>query len=273
MRKGYLCSKNKYKNKMNKRYFSYSSSFNTLLYLNKKKSGNKRYFCNVSPQIPFEYVVGKNKPVNIFFHIFELDNPKEFVKRISNSLNRDLIYTVFIKVRYDENSFFMLGNQFGFHFKDENNIKDILSIINNILENYYQQYQLTDNCIEYIQLACRVLDVKLYNDYKITPKPNISDDDITVNNFNIPLSNNLGKAINVIIKDGFIIKIPVLIGGNIVNFLDVIKENSLFTDRRRVESIGSFDKDFKFYHLMDENKEYYILAIKYFNENNIYLIF
>lgn len=37
MRKGYLCSKNKYKNKMNKRYFSYSSSFNTLLYLNKKK--------------------------------------------------------------------------------------------------------------------------------------------------------------------------------------------------------------------------------------------
>ena len=167
----------------------------------------------------------------------------------------------------------MLGNQFGFHFKDENNIKDILSIINNRLENYYQQYQLTDNCIEYIQLACRVLDVKLYNDYKITHKPNISDDDITVNNFNIPLSNNLGKAINVIIKDGFIIKIPVLIGGNIVNFLDVIKENSLFTDRRRVESIGSFDKDFKFYHLMDENKEYYILAIKYFNENNIYLIF
>lgn len=98
---------------------------------------NSFKFSSVSPSIPFSYIYN-NKHVNIYFILYDLDNYKLFIKKVNNNIPKDLIYTVFIKVRYVENNFFMLGNQFGFTFNSDNDVQDLLSIINSKLEEYYR---------------------------------------------------------------------------------------------------------------------------------------
>lgn len=47
------------------------------------------------------------------------------------------------------------------------------------------------------------------------------EDTDTRKNLNVPLSTNLDDAINIVIKDGFVIDIPIIIDNQKVNFLDV----------------------------------------------------
>ena len=229
---------------------------------------NSSKFSFVSPSIPFSYIYN-NKPINIYFTLYDLDNINLFIKKVNNNIPKDLIYTVFIKVRYDENNFFMLGNQFGFTFSSDNDIQDLLSIINSRLEDYYQEYNLSDESIIYIQISFRQLNIKLFSDYKMRTIPYITSKEVidTKNNLSIPLSTNIGITINVVIKNDIIVDIPVTIDNKIINFLDLIKDKSYMINNK--DNIKYFDKDFKFYHLIDNKNNKYVLAIKNYTDTNI----
>ena len=54
----------------------------------------------------------------------------------------------------------MAGNKFDFDFSSKNNINDLLSNVNNRLDEYLDVYNLTDQSIVYIQLSFRKMDIK-----------------------------------------------------------------------------------------------------------------
>lgn len=66
-------------------------------------------------------------------------------------------YTVYVKVRYDVDNFFMAGNQFGFRYDNETNLSDLYFDILQRLEQYYSSYNLSDSDIVYIQVSFRSL--------------------------------------------------------------------------------------------------------------------
>lgn len=64
-------------------------------------------------------------------------------------------YTVFIKVKYIVNEYFMAGNQFGFIFTSELDINDLYEKVYNRLDEYLDLYNLTDDDIRYVMLSFR----------------------------------------------------------------------------------------------------------------------
>jgi hypothetical protein len=61
-----------------------------------------------------------------------------------NMIKRNTAYTVYIKVRYSENSYFMAGNPFGFTFIDDSSIDKLYTIVRSKLDNYFSFYDLID---------------------------------------------------------------------------------------------------------------------------------
>jgi hypothetical protein len=78
----------------------------------------------------------------------DLDNKDIFNESIKRSnLSIDKRYTVYIKVRYNINMFFMVGNQFGFHYISDNSLSQLYDDINIKLLEYLSSYNLTDEDI------------------------------------------------------------------------------------------------------------------------------
>lgn len=73
---------------------------------------NSDPFSNI---IPTRYVVAKSKPIVIYFSMTHLESII-FRDMVSSKIILGNIYTVFIKVRYDYDNFFMAGSQFSFHY-------------------------------------------------------------------------------------------------------------------------------------------------------------
>lgn len=190
------------------------------------------------------------------------------IQRITSVIEKNVQYTVFIKIRYSENKFFMAGNQFGFLYSSQYDIDNLAVIINARLEDYFQEYNLQDGDIVYIQLLFRKFDVKLQSEFSIDDikrKDGLLDMDITLENntFNIPVSisdDYLGKPIDVTIENDFIVNIPITINGKKQNFLDLIKARSKVLSTNHKDKIDSYDSGFKFYLLRDYSE--YVLAIK-----------
>lgn len=154
--------------------------------LNSKSSQNNPFFS----VIPTKYIQSKDLP--IFLHLFALNSPIEFRYTIINNIPCGAIYTVFIKVRYDQDNFFMAGNQFGFNYKSFNDRDDLLSIIKKRLKDLFEEYKLTDDSIVYIQLNFRKLDTKLLSEFKLDNSNNISlsESSSIKRKLNIPVSVN-----------------------------------------------------------------------------------
>lgn len=55
----------------------------------------------------------------------------------------------------------MAGNQFGFDFNSNGDLDNLLSTIKLRLEDYFNQYNLTNQSIVYAQLIFRKIDTKL----------------------------------------------------------------------------------------------------------------
>lgn len=145
-------------------------------------------FASLSP-IPFKYVYDKNKPINLYFNIYDLDDINKFSFVINNNIDKDIIHTVFIKIRYNLDSFFMLGNQFGFTLHSNNDIFDLLFVIKNRLEEYFQEYNISNEDIVYLQVSFRRLNIKLFSEFKLDKLPHIPNSDILdiKNNLKIPI--------------------------------------------------------------------------------------
>lgn len=83
------------------------------------------------------------------------------------------------------------------------------------------------------------------------------------NMLSIPISiseDSLGKALEVEIDDNKIIQIHVDLNGKKTNFLELIMDKTKLLQRNHKDNIKSFDSDFKFYLIRDNNP--YILAVR-----------
>ena len=157
----------------------------------------------------------------------------------------DFVYTVFIKVRYNVDEFFMVGNQFGFNYTCKSDIEGLITVASIKLEEYMVAYNLTDDAIVYIKMTFRQKDKKLLSEFYLIPgipcnapqaskdsnrKENIyhvpllskPDQALVESNLAIPVSINkdsLGKPLSVDTEGGVITDIHMEIDGVLVNFL------------------------------------------------------
>lgn len=217
--------------------------------------------------IPIEYIRSKTKTISFYVNMVEFYN--KGIYDLTKYIESDVRYTVYIKVRYNEDSYFMAGNQFGFKYCSKINIDELYDIITARFEDYFSHYNLTDEDIVYVELIFRKFDTKLLSEFSINDF--ISKDDYTNNNImnisknmlNIPVSTYdkyLGKPLNVVIEDGRITNIPIKINGKDINFLDTILDKTKLLGKNHKDNINSFDSGFNFYLLRDRTE--YILAIK-----------
>lgn len=89
------------------------------------------------------------------------------VYKIKETIEIGYVYTVYVKIRYNGDSFFMLGNQFGFKYTDDVKLLDIYQTILERLDIYMEDYDLILDDIEYIQLTCRKKDKIILSDLTI----------------------------------------------------------------------------------------------------------
>ncbi len=221
--------------------------------------------------IPSEYIQSKEKALNIYFKIYDLKYPA-FNDKINSNITKVLMYTVYIKVRYNIDSFFMLGNQFGFDFSSEDKIYDLLSIVIDRLEEAFEEYSLIDESVVYVQLTFRRLDTKLLSVFSLDKSNHISNTDIisTKRKLNLPVSvseDSLGKPLNIVVENNKILDIILIFNNKRINFLDVIRNKAKFIRAKHSDNITDFDPSFKFYLLKDVN--YYILAVKYIEKSSL----
>lgn len=68
--------------------------------------------------IPSEYIFSKNKPVIFHLRLHKM-NLDYFASKVEAKFLPKGTYTVFIKVKYNKDKYFMGGNQLGFTFNSE----------------------------------------------------------------------------------------------------------------------------------------------------------
>lgn len=118
-------------------------------------------------------------------------NKDYFVSKIRISVNK-VNYTVYSEVIYNIGNFFLLVNQIGFYYNSDLKILDLLDVITDRLELSYEEYNLTEDSIVYIQITipCGMpsgilkgipcnkrdskLDKKLLSEYSLSPDNNVS---------------------------------------------------------------------------------------------------
>ena len=59
------------------------------------------------------YISSRNKPIFVYLNVSDM-NPEVFYDKICTQIPIDYMYTVFLKIRYNTDSFFMAGYLFGF---------------------------------------------------------------------------------------------------------------------------------------------------------------
>lgn len=77
--------------------------------------------------ITSEYIFSKSKFIYVYF-INEF-NSSHFTNKISSIIPKDFVYTVFIKVRYNIDSIFMVGSQFGFNFSSTSEVHNLFTVV------------------------------------------------------------------------------------------------------------------------------------------------
>lgn len=106
----------------------------------------------------------KNKLIRVSFDFWEIQRDI-MTNRIVARLDLDYVYTVFIKVRYSVDRYFMVGNQFGFNYDNIYKLTDIFDTVVNRLEEYMEDYDLKEDEIVYVELSFRKKDKVLLSEF------------------------------------------------------------------------------------------------------------
>jgi hypothetical protein len=198
---------------------------------------------------------------------------------VNVNLSIDNVYTIYVKVIYDKDTFFMVGNQFGFNFSYENSYEVLFYDITIRLEEYFAHYYLVNEDIVYVQVSFRLLDIMIYSDLFI-------DKDILVNMtptekkdtldlFVIPTAtteDGLGKCLPVVLDSNNKIKeVNIVIQDVKYNFLDIIVEKTKYIKNSHRDVITSFHKDYKFYYIKSNID--YILVVKEIDQNKVEIFY
>ena len=220
--------------------------------------------------IPSTYVYAKAKPITIYYDIRDINTPK-FANEIIAKIPVEFTYTVFIKVRYNINEYFMAGNQSGFVFTSNSDINELYTTVYKRLNEYLDFYDLNYDDIMYVMLSFRQKDKKLLSEFSLTEKPHIPKSDfiITEKKLSVPVSINedsLGKPLSVSVSNGVITNINITINNKQVNFLDLIRNKAKVLTHNHKDNITHFDENFRFYLLKDNSD--FVLAIKKLSVNS-----
>lgn len=241
--------------------------------------------------INIKYAYNKNnKAIRVSFNFLELERDL-FIDRIQKRLDLGCVYTVFIKVRYSIDRYFMVGNQFGFNYDKTYRLDDVYNTLQQRLEGYMEEYDLIEDDIVYIELIFRKKDKSLLSEFSQDFK-NIKHLDnsavIDTNKLiNIPISVNenfLDQYLPIDTVDGKITNIKIYIGEKFnyassiktnelkesdkKNFLEVINGKNKYLRSNHMDNIKVFDDKYKFY-LIKEDKRFFVLAVKVYDENSI----
>ena len=167
--------------------------------------------------IPSIYISSKDKPIFVYLNINEL-NISLFINKILSKVPKHLFYKVFIKVRYNLDSFFMAGSQFGFNFHSDLEIEDFFSIVMSRIKEYFDIYNLSEHDIVYIQISFSQKNKKLLSEFSLEKPFYITRHENlwTENKLSIPVSINqdsIGKPLPTIISNGIITHINLSING------------------------------------------------------------
>jgi hypothetical protein len=163
--------------------------------------------------------------------------------------------------------FFMLGNQFGFNYKDEGMLSEVQKNLQYKLDAYLEEYRLEEQDIVYIEIICRKKDKLLFSDLLLDEnvshvEKNIANKD--KKNLDIPISihgESLGKPLALVIDNNIINDIKITIDGKEVNFMDIIKEKCSYLRDKHMDNITTFDASYKFYRIINKNKKHFVLGI------------
>lgn len=230
-----------------------------------------------SVPIPSSYVRDKGRPFVVIFSINDLDSQARFINKIENFLPINTSYNVFIKLRYFSNNFCMAGSQFGFNYNCPGQIVWLFDIVKSRIANTFDVYNMSNDDIVYIQISFRKLDVKLLSDFTLDKTLDVINNmtktemETISDTSNMPVStdeSSLGTNLKITFVDNLITCIYVTMGNETFNFLDRIKAQSKLLPNGHKYKITNFDSSFKFY-LIYVNTKYYILAIKYVDNNKV----
>ena len=244
----------------------------------------KRFYASVvydplTNPIPSSYIRETNKPFIVILRLSDLDDFNVFSSKIKASLPTNISYIVFIKIRYFSDNFCMCGKQFGFDFdfKSQDQLSWLFDIVNNRITSSFEVYNMISDDIVYIQISFRKLDIKLLSDFTLDKKSIVNDNlsnkeiETITSSTNVPVSTNelsLGPPLKVDFINNLVTFIYVTINNETFNFLDHIKKQARFLPTNHKDNITCFDSSFKFY-LLYINTKYYVLAIKYVNNNKV----
>ena len=196
----------------------------------------------------------------------------------------DFVYTVFIKIRYNQDENRMVGNQFGFDYYSNtaaSAIADLLTNGRSKLEESLDHYNVTEANLAYVLFSFKQKDKKLLSEFAVMrgsssdrkrKLPHLFDSEraSVERGLYLPVSINedsLGTPLDVGVSDGLIHDIPLEIRGKLVNFLDLIKAKASMLSPRHKDNITSFDSSYRFYLLKDRYQ--YVLAVKVLGGNQV----
>lgn len=102
--------------------------------------------------IPSIYINSYKKVIDTFFSIHEVYNPLIFTDELILTITEGFTYTIFVKVRYNYDQFFMAGIQFGFIYSVDANIEaEVMDIVTARLDYYVDVYEIKPSDVMYVQ--------------------------------------------------------------------------------------------------------------------------
>lgn len=207
-----------------------------------------------------------------YMHLYYKD---DFIKQLEKV---DLIigkhYSIFIKIRFNKDLYRMVGHQFQFTFSSLFSFEILHETVDSKIKVFFQDYKITASDVVYIILTFVPLKTELLSDFSLDPvdkeiiyKLGVDKDMTSTEKLNnIPITtnfNNILTPIDVVIKNGICVDIPIDTKDGRINLLDLIrKQTKLLNLKVRGSVINEFDNKWLFY-LVDGYLNSYRLAYRY----------
>lgn len=213
------------------------------------------------------------KTLSISFRLEDLYDAKynNNIDKIKNlilrKLNKESLYTTYIKIRYSNDLFMKAGNQIGFKYNSDIDLHELVNVVTERIQQCLDKYQLDSDEIVYIQLLFRKVNTSIITEFsqeKVKSSEHINKSITKFDTYTIPISvedSSLGINLNTYSKDGFIYQVDYNINGVTHNFMSKIRTKNKFLKNNHADKVLKLSDDYKFY-LVSTGASTYILAFR-----------
>ncbi len=185
----------------------------------------------------YNYLHLQKKPIIITFSYAELQNVEFFISGVTNKITKGFFYAVIVKVRFkqddknEDNNYCMAGNNFGFDYKDENYITNLIFLQENVksrMKDVIEVYELTFKKIVHLQVIFKQIESKFLNDLAYDDENlNLEDKQLLKTQVKkLPLTTD-DNILDILITDvhinnGIFTVVNFDNKGNIINFIEMV---------------------------------------------------